>query len=310
MTAGEVKRRNGRFFTMGNPFGHGAFEKWATDGKIDQQRILEPFAGANSLIAHLEHMGLCNDAKSYDIHPSDPRVERRDTLESFPQGFDVCVTNPPWLARNSATVRGFDFPPCHYDDLYKYALEKCLVNCAWVAALVPESFICSGIFRERLTDFISLKPDLFTDTAHPVGLALFMPEQTDQTDVWSGDTRIGTLAELEALKPLPLPNGPAVRFNDPLGNVGLIALDNTKTASIRFCPVEELANYEVKKTGRHITKIHVEGRIDIARWNEYLGNFRDWCSDVLMTCYKGIRKDGRYRRRLDWKLARGIIHNA
>ena len=199
------------------------------------------------------------------------------------------------LAGNSATVRGFDFPSSHYDDLYKYALEKCLDNCAWVAVLVPESFICSGIYRERLTDFVSLKPDLFTDAAHPVGLALFIPDSTEQTDVGSGDSHIGTLANLKARKPESIPDGPVVRFNDPLGNVGLIALDNTRTASIRFCPVEELADYEVKKTARHITKIHVEGRTDIARWNEYLGESRKWCNDVLLTCYKGIRKDGMRR---------------
>ncbi len=310
MSPGEIKRRNGQFFTEGNPFEHEAFISWAECSDITSHKILEPFAGANSLIDHLEGMGLCNNSASYDIHPSDKRVERRDTLESFPKGFEVCVTNPPWLARNSATIRGFEFPDYGYDDLYKFALEKCLQNCGWVAALVPESFICARIFQERLTDFISLNPDLFTDTGHPVGLALFNPLQTDDVNIWFGDSHISTLSDLELLRPQPLPDGPIVRFNDPSGNVGLIALDNTKTASIRFCPVEELADYKVKKTGRHITKLHVDGKVEIKRWNEYLSEFRKKTRDVLMTCYKGIRKDGMYRRRLDWKLARGIIHRA
>ena len=310
MNTGEIKRRNGQFFTQGNPFQHKAFQSWAESSDISNHTILEPFAGENSLIDHLEGMGLCNNSSSYDIHPSDERVERRDTLESFPKGFDICVTNPPWLARNSATIRGFEFTDCGYDDLYKFALEKCLQNCDWVAALVPESFICAHIFHERLTDFISLNPDLFTDTGHPVGLALFNPLQTDDVKVWFGDSYISTLSNLELLRPQPLPDGPIVRFNEPLGNVGLIALDNTKEASIRFCQVEELADYQVKKTGRHITKLHVDGEVRIKRWNEYLDDFRDKTRDVLMTCYKGIRKDGKYRRRLDWKLARGIIHRA
>ncbi len=306
----EAKRQNGRFFTTGNPFRHPAFRAWAQCSGLPSAPILEPFAGANSLIAHLEGMGLCKDSASYDVHPSDRRVRRRDTLESFPKGFDVCVTNPPWLARNSATVRGLAFPGCRHDDLYKFALEKCLDNCGWVAALVPESFIRARIFQERLTDFISLASRLFTDTGHPVGLALFQPHLATDVKVWFQQARVGLLSELERLRPRPKPDGPLVRFNDPRGNVGLIALDNTRAASIRFCRVEELAEYPVKKTGRHITKLRVDGRVRIDAWNDYLDDFRARTHDVLMTCYKGIRKDGMYRRRLDWALARGIVHHA
>lgn len=306
----QAKRQNGQFFTAGNPFQHRAFRVWAERSDLQSETILEPFAGANSLIDHLEDMGICNASVSYDIHPSDRRVKRRNTLESFPKGFEVCVTNPPWLAKNSATVRGLDFPDCRYDDLYKFALEKCLDNCGWVAALVPESFICARLFRERLTDFISLPSGLFKDTSHPVGLALFQPDDVQDVTVWFREARVGFLSKIEALRPRPIPDGPSIRFNDPHGNVGLIALDNTFTASIRFCPVDELAEYPVKHSGRHITKMHVDGQIRIDAWNDYLESFRKRTNDVLMTSYKGIRKDGMYRRRLDWNLARGIIHHA
>ena len=103
--------------------------------------------------------------------------------------------------------------------------------------------------------------------------------------------------------------GVTIKFNDPDGNVGLIALDNTIEASIRFCDVGELSDYKVKSTGRHITKISVDGKVKIHEWNRFLNNFRDKTHDVLMTCYKGIRKDGKYRRRCDWGLARGIVHH-
>jgi len=306
----ESKRRNGQYFTVGNPFQHKAFVRWAKHSDLSFHSILEPFAGANSLIDHLEDMGLCAKFVSYDIQPSDDRVQKRDTLKSFPTGFNVCVTNPPWLAKNSATFRGFNFPDCKHDNLYKFALEKCRENCEWVAALVPESFICARVFQGLLTDFVSLNSDLFADTGHPVGLALFGPNRTKDVNVWCENSCIGTLAEFESLRPKPRPNGPLVRFNDPAGNVGLIALDNTKTASIRFCPVEELADYQVKHTGRHITKVFVDGKIQIEKWNKCLADFRIRTRDVLMTCYKGVRKDGMYRRRLDWRLARGIIHHA
>ncbi len=304
------KRQHGQYYTEGNPFGHPAFRRWATLCRLPQACVLEPFAGANRLIEHLEGMGLCNHSISYDVRPASRRVRRRDTLAHFPEKHEACVTNPPWLARNSAAFRGLAFPDCRYDDLYKFALEKCLENCDWVAALVPESFIRAGLFQERLGAFVSLRSSLFRETGHPVGLALFQPDPVEDVEVWSGQQRAGRLSELEALRPAPLPDGPQVRFNVPDGNVGLIALDNTRTASIRFCEVAELADYPVKSTGRHITKLGVSGAVRIRTWNEYLRRFREQTRDVLMTSYKGMRKDGKYRRRLDWNLARGIVHHA
>ena len=304
------KRRTGQFYTAANPFRHQAFRAWAKAAGLPARRILEPFAGSNRLIEFLEEMDLCRDSRSFDIAPSARRVRRRDTLRSFPSGYEVCVTNPPWLARNSATYRGFPFPRCGYDDLYKWCLEKCLSRCQWVAALLPESFLRSGLFRTRLRDFISLTARMFQDTGHPVGLALFGPDWSADAVVWADAHRIGALSDLERLRPRPTADGAPVRFNDPCGNVGLIALDDTRTASIRFCDVRELAGYRVKKTGRHITKITVRGPIRIEEWNAYLGEFRERTRDVLMTGYKGLRKDGKYRRRLDWQSARGIVHRA
>ncbi len=303
-----AKRRNGRYFTAGNPFDHPAFEDWSSGAGLSESRVLEPFAGANSLIDHLQRMGLCREFRAFDIDPAHSQVRYRDTIADFPTGFEVCVTNPPWLARNSATVRGMPFPDTPYDDLYKAALEKCLDNCAFVAALVPESFVRTDLFTDRLAAFVSLTSSLFLDTGHPVGLALFVEKPVAETDVWSGGTYIGSLDRLKEMRPIPKPDGSRVRFNVEGGNVGLIALDNTVEASIRFCDVRELADYRVKRTGRHITKIMVDGPIDLVRWNSFLNGFRLETWDVLMTSYKGMRKDGMYRRRLDWQLARGIIH--
>lgn len=309
MTA-RIKRLQGRYFTDGNPFDHAAFLAWARDANIRGNTILEPFAGANTLIRHLQGMDLCSQYESFDITPGASDVQGLDTISNFPTGFDVCITNPPWLAKNSATVRGMPFPECPYDDLYKLALEKCLWNCDWVAALIPESFIRANIFQKRLASFVSITSRLFEETGHPVGLALFHPYPVHDVRVWSGQDEVGLLSELESRRPHKLLRGPKVSFNEPDGNVGLIALDNTESASIRFCDVEELRDYQVKPSGRHITKIQVDGEIRIPAWNGYLDEFRKATYDVLMTCYKGIRKDGMYRRRLDWNLARGIIHHA
>ena len=326
------KRENGRYYTAGNPFDHPAFLAWAERARLRSATVLEPFAGANSLIERLREMGLCSAFASFDAAPASPDVQRRDTLADFPEGYDVCVTNPPWLARNSAAWRGLAFPDTRHDDLYKVALERCLDNCPFVAALVPDSFIRAGLFHDRLFAFVSLTADMFADTGHPVGLALFddavgQPDrmrgevvlptaplfddavgQPDRMQVWSGDLYVGDLAEMEARCPKPLPGGAGIAFNEPRGNAGLLALDNTIEASIRFCDVRELAGYHVKPSGRAITVIAVDGPDRIAEWNAALTAFRGETRDALMTAYKGIRKDGMYRRRCDWALARGIIH--
>lgn len=303
----------GQFYTAENPFRHEAFSDWAARAGLPGARVLEPFAGENSLIDHLQAMGQCNSFVSYDIAPSSKQVIRRDTLVAFPRGFSVCVTNPPWLAKNSATANKIAFPACDYDDLYKFALEKCLAGCAYVAALVPESFIKSGLFERRLLSFVSIREKLFTDTAHPVGLALFTPYATEDVNLWSGDVFIGTLAKVRALYPMPKKNGVSVVFNADNANVGLYALDNTKYPSIRFCPLSEIAHREAKATDRAVSRVFVDGKVNIEnieKWNAVLSEFRKRTKDIFMMAYRGLRADGMYRRRLDWKLARGIIHNA
>ncbi len=301
------KRSNGVYYTAGNPFDNPAFTSWAKKAKLPSNRILEPFAGANSLITTLKTMGWCQQWKSFDIAPGAAGVEARDTLAHFPKGYSVCVTNPPWLAKNSASARGLSFPHTPYDDLYKVALQQCLKHCQWVAALVPESFIRADVFQERLSHFISLTGKMFSDTGHPVGLALFQAEKKQDVMIWQNGIKLGTLVSLKRKKPQARTRAITVKFNDPAGNVGLIALDNTLAPSIRFCAVSELADYKVKTSGRHITKITVGGKIRITEWNHCLNTFRKKTRDVLLTCYKGIRKDGWYRRRLDWGMARRII---
>lgn len=308
MNARKVEK--GIFYTASNPFENPAFLEWAKAASLPGNRILEPFAGGNFLISTLQNMGLCDKWKSYDIFPGAKGVVKRDTLASFPTGFDVCVTNPPWLAKNSASAKGLPFPETIHDDLYKHALDKCLANCAYVAALVPESFIRANLFQDRLRDFVSLGGQMFHDTGHPVGLALFKPERSDEVLVWHDSEFVGELGELELARPQNDANTISASFNEADGNVGLIALDNTIEPSIRFCEVSELADYEVKQTGRHITKIRIDGKVRIIDLNECLNSFRSKTQDVLLTCYKGIRKDGKYRRRLDWKTARGIINYA
>ena len=203
----DSKRSSGQYYTQGNPFSCRPFRKWARLADLPEQHILEPFAGSNSLIKMLADMGLCNRYTSFDISPADENVILHDSLDDFPTGYEVCVTNPPWLAKNSATARGLPFPDCDYDDLYKFALAKCLDHCSHVAALIPESFITARLLQDRLHSFISLTAKMFSDTGHPVGLALFVPESVPDVDVWSGTKKIGCLSKIQGMKPEPDTDG-------------------------------------------------------------------------------------------------------
>lgn len=304
------KRQRGQFYTVNNPFAHRAFRQWARLASLPISTILEPFAGCNSLIDHLKKMKLCGNYTAFDIEPTATSVKKRNTLRRFPRGYDVCITNPPWLAKNSATGRGLAFPDTPYDDLYKFSVARCLEHCGYLAALVPESFIRSGLFHDRLYSFISLTKPIFADTTHPVGLALFLPKATPHIIVYSGSKRVGRLADIE--KRRPHANGKRkVIFNAPNGDLGLIAVDDTHGASIRFCHPREIEDYEIGNTSRYITRLVVVGEsVSIGALNDALHKFREVTCDVLMTPYRGLRKDGKYRRRLDWNLARGLVCDA
>ena len=320
----DEKRASGRYYTRGNPFLLKPFHTWARASQLDQQITLEPFAGAKDIPQLIDAANFqCRDWAFFDIEPGAEGIAQRDTLADFPKGFNVCITNPPWLARNSATRRGLPFPEStRHDDLYKYALEQCLAHCGWVAAIIPEAFIRSGLFLKRLHDFISLVPQtqgpteqengkrdtsyMFKDTEHPVGLALFAPDATSDVRVWRNNQLLGGINELRRHLPQPSSNRSIV-FNDPEGNLGLIAIDNTVSASIRFCPPEELKDYPIRVHCRSITKIGVPWHVDIDMLNARLATIREKTHDVFLTAFKGIRRDGHYRRRLDWTLSRAIV---
>lgn len=151
------KRQYGAYYTKQSSFELKPFRDWARSAGLDDCTVLEPFAGANDIVRMLRDSGARSRFACYDVaggvgagrHADDGvRVRRQDTLESFPTGYRVCVTNPPRLARNSARRRGLEFrAPCRYDDVYKYALELALANCDYVAFIIPATFLRSCLLR-------------------------------------------------------------------------------------------------------------------------------------------------------------------
>ena len=307
----DSKRAQGRFYTLGNPFELKPFRQWAERARISQTRILEPFAGANHIIDTLIDIGLSSEFVSYDIEPNNRKVAKRNTISCFPKGYDVCITNPPWLARNSATRRGLPYPETKHDDLYKHCLELCLDNCKYVAVLIPASYLQSGLFRERLSSYILLHDTIFSDTENPVCLALFDANASSDVSIYYGDEPIGMLNTLKSQLPEPKEDR-RVRFNDPNGRLGFISFDNAREASIRFCSADDIKDYTIKHSSRFITRISGDfGNLSvlIKKLNDAIESFRHNTKDIFLTPFKGIREDGCYRRRMDFNLARRFINS-
>lgn len=316
--ASDDKRTKGQFFTLESPFKHVAFYQWASQFDA-KENILEPYAGANNLIWMLQELGFASTYSSFDVDPQEESVVLQDTIADFPTGYKVCVTNPPYLAKNSAKRRGIEIPDLkEYDNLWKLATALCLDNAEYVAAIIPESFITSGLFRSRLQSVISIPNKMFDDTDQPVCLALWGPENTDDFDVYRGDKKLGTYnsikAKIDSLLKVDAEKTEGIKiiFNDPQGKLGLIATDSTSGPGIKFVKGNTIDSKKIKVSSRHSTRITIEnaGILEedlIDNLNKIVDKYRTLSEDVFLTSFRGVRKDGKFRRRIDWDTARKII---
>ena len=330
----------GQFYTTVNPFLHDAVFKWANQIKEQDKdayhgQWLEPFAGANNIVEMISDVGLHEanpegwacfdiDPLAQDENTSEIEVVWRDTLSDFPKGFKVAVTNPPYLAKNSATRRGLDFPTTDYEDLYQFSLSLMLHHCRWVAAIIPDSFITQNLFHERLFTVISLTYPMFEDTEVPVCLALFMPtECISSAEATSQDFRLyrdmtylgGYKTIIQKRKMIVPHKKYELSFNQPEGEIGLYAVDSTTGPSIRFVLGDSISPDRISVSSRSITRIAGYPRIEnlptvIDKANLLLDKYRRQSGDIFMTSFKGLRKDCKYRRRLDWATARDILSKA
>lgn len=304
-------RSNGIYYTaLHNPFAYPGFTGWAKRHQIQREVILEPFAGSNNLIDMLQELGHCRRYQSYDLFPQSSNVQFRNTLRNYPTGYRVCITNPPWLYKSSASRRGLPFPKTEFDDLYKHCLALCLKHSPYVAALIPASFLQSKLFQQRLEKVIFIHEKLFSYTDNPVCLALFQEEMVKDTQIYLDNKSVGTLSKLES----HLPNSKAtsfrsIQFNIAGGPLGFIGIDDTTRPSIRFCHGDALRHHAIKVSSRTITRIGGINVTDslIDRLNERIDTMRAKTYDVFLTAFKGLRKDGKYRRRMEYGLARDII---
>lgn len=320
-----TKRLNGQFFTTTNPFVNEAFIRWMTKVNEDPDNlpdIIEPFAGSNNIVWMIRELEFKNAWKSFDIAPAeensvdDVPVEAQDTLVSFPTGFKVSITNPPYLAKNSASNLDLPYAGGSYEDLYQKALSVMLDNLDYVAAIIPETFVKQGLFHNRLQAVVSLNCQMFEDTSHPVCLALFVPEVEKKVkadfEIWRGNQYISTYKTLESY--LNVSNIKySWRFNDPEGIIGLHGADSAKGADIAFVSGDNIPSTAIKHSSRHNTRISLpdltveDAEKLIKSANKLLKSRREATKDVFMTAHRGLREDGKYRRRLDFSQARELL---
>lgn len=301
-------RNTGRYYTQANVFEYPAFKQWLEAiPNISETTILEPFAGDCAI-----PMMLCSYKWAcYDIEPrkGDFKVVKRDTIKKFPSGFKVCITNPPYLAKNSATRRGLNYPECDYDNLYKHCLKLMLDSCQYVAAIIPDSFIQSGLFTDRLYGVISIPEKVFADTDYPVCLALFTPDISPNIKIFCGDSFIGTYKELLKYS-LEEYNDSRWVFNDADGCIGVVCADG-KNNKIRFVKGESI-DTEVKGSSRFLVRVSgLPDNIDIddfiLKCNSTLEQYRYNTKNVFLNSFKGLRYDGTYRKRIPFTVVRSIL---
>ena len=336
----ELNRRSaGQWMTCGNPFYTEFVCRWVEerfDG-IEHIMACEPYAGKLSLVKHLNdslpsvasHMSW----SAYDVAPQEIgnrdvdgiEITRCNTLFDIPDApYDIIVTNPPYLASNSARRRRLDFPfdrsgigIARPSDLYQFALDTCLASADVCVMLIPESFITSNYDKSRCDAIVSLRGDMFDDTDCPVCLALFGRERSNETTIVANDgTVIGELGEIRKASDDLIGNVMHdIRMNDPSGDVALFGVDSPSGATIRFDVGDAIPSEDVKQSSRSMTRMSctdgtkIDGAV-IEHANEILSEWRMMTSDVLMTPFKGVRKDGKYRRRLAFKEAQAILSKA
>ena len=157
---------------------------------------------------------------------------------------------------------------------------------------------------------------MFDDTDCPVCLAIFDKEESDDFYVYQLDNFIGKYNK-NLIWYRVIDHGIYKwKFNDPQGEIGIWAIDNTTSNTIKFLLGNKIDASNVKSTSRSNTRVSPIGfkvkNLDLfcEKCNDCLEWYRSCTNDIFMTSFKGLRSDGKYRRRLDFKTVRCILNQA
>ncbi|MBU2220238.1 hypothetical protein KJ665_03810, partial [Patescibacteria group bacterium] len=177
----------------------------------------------------------------------------------------------------------------------------------------------SKLPKSRLASITIIEDLLFNDTENPICVICFdnKNKEYNQIDVYKNDELLGDLGYFEKMRKMPHKNI-YMKFNAPTGQIALRAVDTTNPQKpIMFMKPEEI-NYdlsEIKYSSRLITVIEIKADKEIINKiiehsNKLLFDFRKKTNDVLLSPFKGNKKNGERRRRLDYMTARAFLEEA
>ncbi len=278
-------------------------------------KIIDPFAGAGDLLKPFVPKYTID---GYDIDPS-LTWPINDGLKGIPlHPNDMCVTNPPYLAKTTATrfnrlgtFQYFDLFP-EFDDLYLMGLEQCFNSFPYGVALIPETYLLHPKKSKRLISATILEDNPFEDTDFPIVIITWGPTEQDDYDIYKNDTLIGTYNCLVSKIPASTNiDKSEIKFNVVSGNLGIVCIDKGDCiGGIKFTTPDKITS-PIKGSSRTSTRVMVPNTVNIddliISCNLILSKYREDTYDVFMAPFKGNDKNGVRRRRLDFTTARIII---
>lgn len=306
----------GQFFTKKDIWLRPHIQQFINSVKFN--KIIDPFAGGGHLLKVFEPQ---HQTGGYDIDPtlSWPINDGLKSIPSHPD--DICITNPPYLAKTTATrfkrtgtYQYFDMHP-EFNDLYLMGLEQCLNSFPNGVAIIPETYLLHPKKSKKIVSATILEENPFDDTDFPVVIVCWTPEEHLDYDVYKNDIHLGTNNFLTTkIPPSKKLTKDAIKFNDVNGNLGIICIDKGDyIGGIRFTTPDQIKG-PIKHSSRTATKVIVDTTIKIddliTVCNTLLSKYRLETGDVFMAPFKGNDRNGSRRRRLDFTIARTIIETA
>lgn len=282
----------------------------------------DPYAGGGDLLRASRDILGFKKVIGLDIDSS-LKWEINDSLLKIPHIDDaVIITNPPYIAKQSASRKKIDlsmyFSSSIYDDVYLIALDRMLEAEEYVVAIIPESFINSSYKQKNKIDSITiLEENPFEDTENPVCVVCFdsIIKRYSKIKIYKNDKYINDLDSIQKLRIEP-DNSVKITFNTLDGWLGLRAIDSTDDKTFINFDFRENFDYDwetnIKVSSRHLSLIDIDIKIEqrkefIDRCNAIIRQIRNDSADILLTPFKGNTKKGMRRRRLDFRLARAIM---
>ena len=291
------------------------------------ETAFDPFAGEGHLLQAATNLGF-QKTIGLDID-SALGWHENDSLISIPHIDDktIIITNPPYLSNYSASRKGIMsevkkyFDKTIYDDLYLLSLENMLKSQEYVVAIIPETFINSN-FKEKnyLHSITILEENPFDDTDTPVVVACFdgVLKSLSNVFVYKNETKIIDMASIEEMRLIPQ-NNVEMAFNDINGWLAVRCVDTTNPNDMLKFDFKDDIDYDwdkgIKVSSRLLTLISLDVPLDkrqefIVECNNILNKLRDDTNDIIFSPFKGNMRNGRRRRRLDFKTCRAIIEIA